>query len=83
MIVKFLIFNDGFHRKYIRLTDGGTLCVVDIPEFKLYSLYSCWICRGIDFTPFDRKLPEDAPIIVVQHGLTGGMFVIEWILSDF
>ena len=36
----------------------------------------CRICRGIDFTPFDQsKVPEDAPIVVVQHGLTGGMFV--------
>ena len=46
---------------------------MDNPEFKLYS---CLICRGIDFTPFDQsKVPEDAPIVVVQHGLTGGMFV--------
>ena len=38
--------------------------------------YSCWVCRGIDFTPFDQsKVPEDAPIIVVQHGLTGGIFI--------
>jgi len=30
---------------------------------------------GIDFTPFDQsKVPEDAPIVVVQHGLTGGSY---------
>ena len=68
--------NDGIYRKYLRLTDGGTLCVVDNPKFKLILWYSCWICRGIDFTPFDQsKVPDDAPIVVVQHGLTGGMFV--------
>ena len=39
-------------------------------------LYSCEIRRGIDFTPSDHsKVPEDAPIVVVQHGLAGGMFV--------
>ncbi|KAF8798005.1 AB-hydrolase YheT [Phlegmacium glaucopus] len=28
---------------------------------------------GIDFAPSDQsKVPEDAPIVVVQHGLTGG-----------
>ena len=39
-------------------------------------LYLCNICRGIDFAPSDHsQVPEDAPIVVVQHGLTGGMFV--------
>jgi hypothetical protein len=65
--------NDGIHRKYLRLTDGGTLCVVEILTILWYS---CWICRGIDFTPFDQsKVPGDAPIVVVQSGLTGGMLV--------
>jgi len=45
----------SYDRKYLRLTDGGTL--------------------GIDFAPSDQsKVPEDAPIIVVQHGLTGGSY---------
>lgn len=30
---------------------------------------------GIDFAPSDQsKVPEDAPIVVVQHGLTGGSY---------
>ena len=31
-------------------------------------------CRGLDFTPNDAEnFKEDAPLIVVLHGLTGGM----------
>lgn len=30
-------------------------------------------CRGLDFAPVDQStVPNDAPIIIVQHGLTGG-----------
>lgn len=31
--------------------------------------------RGVDFTPpaSDRVLPDETPIIVVLHGLTGGL----------
>ncbi|KAJ3571880.1 hypothetical protein NP233_g3452 [Leucocoprinus birnbaumii] len=47
-----------YNRTYLRLADGGTL--------------------GLDFTPVDEKsnpaLKEDTPIIVVQHGLSGGSY---------
>lgn len=29
---------------------------------------------GLDFTPHDRDLPDDAPLVVVCHGLTGGSY---------
>ncbi|KAJ7931589.1 AB-hydrolase YheT [Mycena leptocephala] len=41
-----------YHRRLLRLLDGGTL--------------------GLDFTPDPSTVRDDAPIIVVQHGLTGG-----------
>lgn len=42
-----------YHRKLLRMVDGGTL--------------------GLDFAPLhDEDVPDDAPIIVVTHGLTGG-----------
>ncbi|KAJ7097949.1 AB-hydrolase YheT [Mycena belliarum] len=44
-----------YHRRLIRLLDGGTL--------------------GLDFAPADSsKIKDDAPIIVVLHGLTGGSY---------
>jgi uncharacterized protein len=31
-------------------------------------------CRGLDFAPIDDStLRDDTPILVVQHGLTGGL----------
>jgi hypothetical protein len=29
-------------------------------------------CSGLDFAPVDTHLKDDTPIVVVQHGLTGG-----------
>lgn len=47
-----------YKRTYLRLADGGTL--------------------GLDFAPVDDKsnpyLRDDTPIIVVQHGLSGGSY---------
>jgi len=47
-----------YRRTYLRLVDGGTL--------------------GLDFAPADPEnnphLKDDTPIIVVQHGLTGGSY---------
>jgi len=44
-----------YNRKYIRLSDGGTL--------------------GLDFAPTeDPNVKDDAPIVVVMHGLTGGSY---------
>jgi len=60
-------------RKYIRLLDGGTmwvgsLCIVSCQNPNFFLL------RGLDFAPFDSsRLNDDTPIIVVMHGLTGGM----------
>jgi predicted alpha/beta-fold hydrolase len=35
--------------------------------------------RGLDFAPIDdSSLPDETPIIVVQHGLTGGMNSVEF-----
>jgi hypothetical protein len=70
------------YSKYLRLTDGGTLCV-DNPELNNFLWYLCNI-RGVDFAPSDlSKVQEDAPIIVVQHGLTGGMFVYNGVSFRF
>ncbi|KAF8894594.1 AB-hydrolase YheT [Infundibulicybe gibba] len=50
-----------YDRKFIRLADGGTLCLT-------------W-GRGLDFAPADAsKAKDDVPIIVVNHGLTGGSY---------
>lgn len=37
--------------------------------------------RGLDFTPVDdNNMPLDTPIIVVMHGLTGGIiFFAAWV----
>ena len=29
---------------------------------------------GLDFTPHDKDMPDDAPLVVVCHGLTGGSY---------
>lgn len=45
--------------------------------------YLCKAYRGLDFAPSDQsKIPDDAPIVVVQHGLTGGMFVQSRFILD-
>jgi hypothetical protein len=45
----------------------------------LYISWLTWACfRALDFTPStedQRSFAEDAPVIVVTHGLTGGHYL--------
>lgn len=47
----------------------------------LLSFLDCVILpylRGLDFTPpHNEDVPDDVPIVVVAHGLTGGSQIIE------
>lgn len=59
-------------RTLLRTLDGGTM-YLDISSS--YTRISDVTVRGIDMTPPESEytLSDDTPIVVVLHGLTGGM----------
>lgn len=57
---------DQRDRKFIQLVDG------ERPKFG-YPSGLLIIRRGLDFTSHDRPFDKTTPVIVVMHGLTGGM----------
>jgi hypothetical protein len=63
-----------FSRKYLQLKDGGTMSVTfALSQRRSITFY----LSGLDFVPSTtdhRSFKEDAPVIVVMHGLTGGQY---------
>jgi predicted alpha/beta-fold hydrolase len=63
-----------FSRKYLQLKDGGTMSVTfSLSQSRSITFY----LSGLDFVPSTRdhrSFKEDAPVIVVMHGLTGGQY---------
>jgi predicted alpha/beta-fold hydrolase len=54
--------------------DGGTLLVVSLHAVKHQAHTRFFFGRGLDFTPpEDDNFKLETPVIVVMHGLTGGM----------